>query len=60
MGRKPKNQKTEVVFKDLRIAFDIRGSLRSAFIEDCNDRLEKPAVVAREILHQHYRAKGKI
>lgn len=57
---KKKKQETEVIYVPLRVNFEIRGKLKQAFVADCVDRIEKPTVVAREIMYNHYKAKGKI
>lgn len=55
-----KKKTDEIIYVPLRVNFEIRGKLKQVFIEDCVDRIEKPTVVAREIMYNYYKSKGKL
>lgn len=57
---KEKPRETEVIKVNHRVNFNINGRLKKIFLEDCEDREEKPTVVARDIFRSYYKSKGKL
>ena len=53
-------KKDEIIKVKMKVTTDIAGKVKRAFVEECTDRLEKPAVILREIIYNHYKKTGKI
>ena len=56
----PDKKKDEIIKVKMKVTTDIAGKVKKAFVEECTDRLEKPAVILREIIYNHYKKTGKI